>query len=52
MDQAPPLFSGDIDVTIDGDYEPNGRMEFVNDQPFPTLVVGLFPRMQVNDARK
>jgi hypothetical protein len=52
MDQPPEIFTGDKEVTFDGDYETDGRIEFLQDQPFPATVVGIYPRMVTYDARK
>lgn len=45
MDQAPPLFTGDKQLTFPGDYSLDNRIHIEQDQPLPMTVIGLFPRM-------
>jgi hypothetical protein len=51
MDQPPEIFTGDKEVTFDGDYEPDCRIELVQEQPFPMTIAGIFPRLVTHDAR-
>jgi hypothetical protein len=51
MNQPPALFTGDKEITIDGDYETAGELEVLQDQPFPMTVVALMPRMQTYDGK-
>jgi hypothetical protein len=49
MNQPPPIFTGDKLVTLDGDYETDGRLEIVQDQPFPMTVAALMPELRTHD---
>mgnify|MGYP003664649013 FL=1 len=45
-----PLFTGDKDVEFRGDYEKDGHVVVVQDQPLPLNLVALFPRLNTFDA--
>lgn len=49
MDVAVPLFTGDKRVPYPGDYETDGRVCIVHDQPLPATIVAIMPRMETND---
>lgn len=51
MDQPPAIFSGDKEVTVDGDYETACQIEVLQDQPFPMTVAAVMPRLQTYDAK-
>lgn len=46
MNEPVPLFSGDVEVTIDDGYEDQGQIEIVQDQPLPTTVVCIMPEVR------
>src|SRR5690606_4682755 len=46
MDQPPEIFTGDKEVSLDGDYEPNCRIEVRQTQPFPMTIVGIYPNVR------
>ena len=49
MDAPPAIFTGDKRVTLDGDYETDGRLEILQDQPFPMTVAALMPQLKTYD---
>lgn len=49
MDDAPPIYSGLVDVTFPGDWEREKRIEVLADQPLPMTIAAILPRMHVND---
>ncbi len=51
MDKPPPLFDGDKVLDWPGDYETEGRMSFVQDQPLPLTLLAVFPQVHTQDAR-
>lgn len=46
MDAPAPLFSGDWPVSFAGDWENEGNILIVQDQPLPLTVVALMPKMK------
>lgn len=51
MDQAVPLFTGDMEANWPGGYEGQSRMCYLNDQPLPATVLGFFPIVVTQDDR-
>ncbi len=51
MDRPPPLFDGDKLVDWPGDYETDGHMTIVQDQPLPLTVLAVFPQVITQDSR-
>jgi len=51
MDEAPPLFTGDVVVAWPDGYEGNGLVSIVQDQGHPCTVVALVPQITTQDAR-
>lgn len=51
MDRPPPLFDGDKVVDWPGDYETEGRMTLVQDQPLPLTLLAIFPQVHTQDSR-
>lgn len=51
MDKAVPLFTGDMEANWPGGYEGQSRMCYLNDQPLPATVLGLFPILVTQDDR-
>lgn len=51
MDEAVPLQSGDLYVLPRGEYTETPQVCIVQDQPLPLTVVGLYPRLTVEDSR-
>jgi hypothetical protein len=50
MGSPPPFFSGDVVVKgYSGDYETEGLIEIVQDQPLPFCVVAILPQMKAYD---
>jgi hypothetical protein len=38
MDEAMPLFTGDVEGQVDTDFDAYGRVQFVSDQPLPATI--------------
>lgn len=51
MDQAVPLFDGDIESNWPGGYEGQSWVCYQNDQPLPVTLLGFFPIVVTNDDR-
>ncbi|TQV80772.1 hypothetical protein [Denitrobaculum tricleocarpae] len=51
MDTPPPLFDGDKLVDWPGNYETEGRMMVVQDEPLPLTVLAIFPQVHTQDSR-
>lgn len=51
MDTPPPLFDGDKLVDWPGDYETEGRMTIIQDEPLPMTVLAVFPQVHTQDSR-
>lgn len=49
MDEAPPIFTGVVDVVFPGDWERERRVEVLADQPLPMTVAAIMPRLHAND---
>jgi hypothetical protein len=49
MDQPPALFTGDKVVDFPDDYGFDPRVFLMNNQPFPTTIVGIMPTVSVYD---
>ena len=43
MNKAVPLFTGDLEVPLDGGYESEGQIEIVQDQPLPSTITAIMP---------
>jgi hypothetical protein len=50
MDEAPDLFTGDIRMSLDGDWSREGHICIVADQPLPMTVTAIVPQVSTNDA--
>lgn len=50
MGEAPPLFTGDVDAGFPGDWESEGTLYLVHDEPLPCFLVGVAPRMTTNEG--
>ncbi len=42
-------YTGDLEVPFPGDFETEGNLMLVQDEPLPLTVVGIFPRLQTNE---
>jgi hypothetical protein len=51
FDTPTALFTGDRVLTWQGDWEEGSRITIRQDQPFPSNIVALMPRMHVEDER-
>lgn len=51
MDNAVPLFTGDMEADWHGGYEMASYIWYVNDQPLPATVLALFPILDTQDDR-
>lgn len=49
MDNAPPLFTGDYDITYDGNWDNNPWMCFEQTDPLPSTIIGIYPQSIVSD---
>ncbi len=49
MDASPPLRSGDFDVTLASDYDTDGQVVIVQDEPLPLDILAVMPRVVVSD---
>jgi hypothetical protein len=45
MDTAVPLFTGDQEIDFRGDYEREGRVMIIQDDPLPLTICALIPRV-------
>jgi hypothetical protein len=50
MDDSPDLFTGDIRMSLDGDWSREGHICVVQDQPLPMTVTAIIPQVHTNDA--
>jgi hypothetical protein len=51
LGQAPPLFTGIHEIDFEGDYEQDGVIVIVQDQPLPMTVCALMPELVTNERR-
>lgn len=51
MDQAPPPFTGDLEVEWPADYDKAMRIVIVKDRPMPGTVAGLLPQLVGSEGR-
>lgn len=51
MDNAAPLFDGDMESNWRGDYEGQSWVCYQNDQPLPVTLLGFFPILDTQDDR-
>lgn len=50
MDGPPAVYTGDLPkVAFNGDYETDGRVFVVQDQPLPMTIVALMPMLETNE---
>jgi hypothetical protein len=45
MDTATPLFTGDLELDFQGEYESKGQIMIVQDDPLPLTICALIPRL-------
>ena len=50
MDTSPPLRSGDFDVVLGSDYESDGQITIVQDEPLPLDILAVMPRVVVGEG--
>jgi hypothetical protein len=50
MNQSPPLFTGTIEVGVDGSWSVEPTIYFENMQPLPMTVLAIAPRAQANEG--
>jgi hypothetical protein len=50
MDASPPIRSGDFDVFLASDFDLDGRIAFVQNEPMPLDVLSIMPVMSVVDG--
>lgn len=50
MDASPPLRSGDFDVFPASDYESDGQIIIVQDEPLPLDILAVMPRVAVGEG--
>lgn len=48
MNQSPPLFTGDQVVLFPGDYDKNGQINIISDDPTPVTILAIMPEQTVN----
>lgn len=51
MDTAAELFTGDIVLPWPGGYTTDSPLAFVQDEPLPATIVGVYPQIVTQDAR-
>jgi len=51
MDNAVPLFDGDMESDWRGGYETQSWICYQNDQPLPVTLLGFFPILDTQDDR-
>ena len=49
MDEALGLFTGDKVVEFRGDYDSDGYICVIQDQPLPATVVAIYPELMTNE---
>lgn len=49
MGSAPPRFSGDKEVLMNGGYDTDGRLYIRQDQPLPMTILAIMQRVRTND---
>lgn len=49
MDEAVPLFTGDKEHDLTGDWEKEGQILLTSEQPLPMCIVGLYPHVVVTE---
>ncbi|RME94052.1 MAG: hypothetical protein D6773_19980 [Alphaproteobacteria bacterium] len=49
MDTAVPLFSGDKEMTWEGDYSTEALVSWRFSQPFPGTVLAIMPQLHTQD---
>lgn len=49
MGSAPPLFTGDKSIEYSGDYETDGGLYLINDQPTPFTVLGITSLLSLSE---
>jgi len=50
MNASPPLRSGDFDVFLGSDYESDGQITIVQDEPLPLDILCVIPRVTVGEG--
>ena len=51
MDSAVPLFTGEYQIDIDGDWESDPRIIIEGDAPAPFTLLAIAPEMKTNDLK-
>jgi hypothetical protein len=51
MDQAVPLFSGDLTQDWNNGYETAGRITFVHDEGLPCTLCAIYPQLATEDHK-
>lgn len=49
MDQPVPLFTGDIRLDVEGDWDTNPWLCFQQSDPLPAMIVAIMPQQSTND---
>lgn len=49
MDAPVPLFTGDSNRAVSGNWDRNGQAEFVSDLPLPATIIAAMPKVEVSD---
>jgi Ubiquitin-activating enzyme E1 FCCH domain len=50
MDASPPLFTGDVDVTLASDFGLDARLSIVQDLPMPLDIISIMPLLSVSEG--
>jgi hypothetical protein len=49
MDEAVPLYTGDIRIETIGEYERGGQMTITRDQPTPATILAIMPYLETGE---
>ena len=50
MDEALPLFTGDVTTEFMGDYDSGGQVMVIQDQPLPLTICAIISEMEINNS--
>jgi hypothetical protein len=49
LDQSPPVFTGTLEVPVEGGWSNDATVYFNNDEPYPMTVLAIMPRGTTNE---